>query len=251
MIVRAGERIDVVRQRLSSPPVRYVREQPPGGEPHGTGGPAAAAGERVAFNLFGVLLPGMTAMFLLFLGNNVITDLKREFQQGTLARTRTLHHQLMAFVGSKVIFTVVMLWICSAIMVGGGGLVFRIPWRDPLAVAGLTAAYAVFAAGLTCLLGAVLVGEERADAFSNLIAMSLGLAGGGAFPAQQLPTFLRDYITPWLPNHWYAENLQQLLLGVAPVPWGATAWLTLALGVTATGAAAWLLQRRVERGMEV
>jgi len=180
LIVRAGERFDAVRRRLSPLPVRYAREDSTGNEPGATGGPVAAARGRAEFNLFGLLLPGMVAMFLLFLGNNVVTDLKREFQQGTLARTRTLRHQLMAFVGSKVIFTVVMLWFCSAILIGGGGLVFRIPWRDPLAVAALTAGYAVFAAGLTCLLGAVLVGEERADAFSNLIAMVLGLAGGGA-----------------------------------------------------------------------
>lgn len=248
LIVRAGDRLEAVRQRLSPLPVRYARDNRPAGEPTGTSRPPAAERERPDFNLFGFLLPGMVAMFLLFLGNNVITDLKREFQQGTLARTRTLHHHLMAFVGSKVVFTVVMLWICSAIMIGGGGLVFRISWRDPLAVAALTACYAVFAAGLTSLLGALLVGEERADAFSNLIAMALGLAEGGAFPAQQLPTFLRDHLTPWLPNHWYAETLQQLLLGGAPVPWGGTASLTFALGVAATGTAAWLLRRRVEQG---
>jgi len=63
-------------------------------------------------------------MFLLFLGNNAITDLKREFQQGTLARTRTLHHRLLAFVGSKLLFAMVMLWICGAVMLGAAAWCF-------------------------------------------------------------------------------------------------------------------------------
>jgi hypothetical protein len=247
LIVRAGEKVEAAYHYLSPLRVGYVKEdRPTGGKPAEAGDGAAPA--RPAFNLFGYLLPGMAAMFLLFLGNNAITDLKREFQQGTLARTRTLHHRLLAFVGSKVLFAMVMLWICGAIMLGGGGVVFRIPWRDPVAVVVLTACYAVFAAGLMCLLGSVLVGEERADAFSNVTAMAIGLAGGGAFPAQQLPAFLRDYITPWLPNHWYTQALQEIAFGNAGIAWSGTALLSLALGLAAALAAAWLLQRRIELG---
>lgn len=247
LIVRAGEKLEAARHYLMPLRVGYVKEARATGasqvEPAGSSAPG-----RPAFNLFGFLLPGMAAMFLLFLGNNAVTDLKREFQQGTLARTRTLHHELLAFVGSKMIFAMVMLWICGAIMLGGGGVVFRIPWRDPVAVAVLTACYAVFAAGFMCLLGSLLVGEERADAFSNVTAMAMGLAGGGAFPAQQLPAFLRDYVTPWLPNHWYAEALQELALGNAGVAWGGSALLSLALGLAAAAAAAGLLQRRIQQG---
>ena len=247
LIVRAGERVETARHYLSPLRVSYVKEERPTGDNTTKSGGGSAPG-RTAFNLFGQLLPGMAAMFLLFLGNNAITDLKREFQQGTLARTRTLHHQLLAFVASKMVFAMVMLWICGAIMLGGGGAVFRIPWGDPFAVAALTACYAVFAAGFMCLLGSLLVGEERADAFSNVTAMAIGLAGGGAFPAQQLPAFLRDYVTPWLPNHWYTQALQEIAAGNAGVPWGGSALLSLALGLVAALAAAWLLQRRIERG---
>jgi hypothetical protein len=112
----------------------------------------------------------------------------------------------------------------------------------------LTACYGVFAAGFMCLLGSLLVGEERADAFSNVTAMAIGLAGGGAFPAQQLPVFLREYVTPWLPNFWYARALQELSAGNADVAWGGAALGSLALGLVAGLVAAWRLQRRLEQG---
>lgn len=247
LIVRAGERIEAGRKFLDPLRVAYVKEEPPVADDPSAGAAGAASG-RTAFNLFGYLLPGMAAMFLLFLGNNAITDLKREYQQGTLARTRTVRHRLLAFVAAKLIFAVVMLWLCGAIMLGGGGVVFGIAWREPWIVTVLTAGYGVFAGGFMCLLGSLLVGEERADAFSNVTAMALGLAGGGAFPAQQLPAFLREYVTPWLPNYWYARVLQELSLGNTQVAWGAVALGLLGLGLVAALAAAWLLQRRLERG---
>lgn len=247
LIVKAGERIETARQVLSPLPVRYAKE-PRFVAGAGATGEDAATPARPAFNLFGYLLPGMAAMFLLFLGNNAITDLKRESRQGTLARTRTLHHHLVAFIAAKLIFAMVMLWLCGAILLGAGSVVFRIPWRDPLVVVWLTACYGVFAAGFMCLLGSLLVGEERADAFSNVIAMAVGLAGGGAFPAQQLPGFLREYVTPWLPNHWYARVLHELLRGDSEVAWSGVAAGSLALGLAAGLVAAWVLRRRLEQG---
>jgi hypothetical protein len=253
LIVRAGDRIQAARPYLDPPRIGYT-EEAPSASASDADRPSSIPGSGLAkrsFNLFGYLLPGLSAMFLLFLGNNSMTDLKREFRQGTLARTRTLRHQLFPFVASKLVFSVVMLLLCAAILLGGGGAIFGVHWREPVAILAVTLGYCIFASGFMALLGVWFVGEEKADAFANVTAMGVGLAGGGAFPSQQLPGFVRDYLTPWLPNHWFTETIRQLLFGDTLPAWGAVAGRSLVLGLALAAVSAWLLQRRLERGEAV
>ena len=59
--------------------------------------------EGPALNIFAFLLPGMAAMFLLFLADHAIRDLYREVTARTLDRFRTLHDRLLPFIVSKVV----------------------------------------------------------------------------------------------------------------------------------------------------
>jgi hypothetical protein len=249
LIVRAGDKIEAIRRYVVPPRITYQREAK--SDPRTDGAPADGThrprGANPAFNLFAFLLPGMASMFLLFLGNTAMADFRRELQQRTLARLRTLRPGLLTFVTSKVVFSVVMLLISATIMLGGGGWIFRIDWRAPLAMMALTTGYCVFAAGFTALLGVVVINEERGDAFGNVAAMAVGLAGGGAFPAQQLPALLREHVSPWLPNYWFTETVHAVSLGSGEVAWAVVAIKTLALGLGLVVVAAWLLRRRLER----
>ena len=98
-------------------------------------------------------------MFLLFLASNAMTDLHRELRQRTFERYQTMREQLLPFIVGKVVFTVVVLLLCSAIMLGGGGLIFRIHWQQPLALMALTFGYACFAAALFAVLVALDAGR--------------------------------------------------------------------------------------------
>ena len=73
----------------------------------------------------------MSAMFLLFLAGNAMSDLYRELRQRTFERYQTMRDSLVPFLASKAVFAVVMLLLCSGIMLGGGGLIFRIHWQHP------------------------------------------------------------------------------------------------------------------------
>jgi len=57
---------------------------------------------------------------------------------------------------------------------------------------------------------ALMPDERRSAVLSNLAGMGLGLMGGCAFPPQQLPAFLRDYITPHLPSYWFVDAMRGL-----------------------------------------
>jgi len=169
--------------------------------------------------IFAYLLIGMSAMFLLFLGNTSMTDIHRELRKRTFERYQTMREQLWPFIVGKIIFTVVVLLFCSLVMLGGGGLIFRIQWPHIVPLISLTFGYMCFVAALFAVLVALVPDERRAGVLNNIASMALGLAGGCAFPPRQLPEFLRDHITPLLPSYWYAETLRNLECGSANAPW--------------------------------
>jgi len=263
LIVRAGDRLKAARKTLFPPLITYANEaetsnlagsaeaaapgdgKAPEKKPGRAGG---AAKKEPGFNIFGYLLPGLAAMFLLFLGENASRNIHRELEQRTLQRFRTLHHQLYDFVASKVVFCLVFLMLGSAVMLGGGGLIFRIDWRNPLALFLLTASYCMFASGLMTLLPALLGDRRSAQALANVLAMLLGMIGGSTIPVQQLPAFLRDHVSPMLPNYWYTEAVRSLAFDSHP-----GGWLSVVLKMALVGAAlmflaAWRLRRGLERG---
>ena len=247
LIERAGDKLKAAKDYLNPPLVSYTKEKPNGGG--GQSATTGAAKSGPAFNLFAYLLAGLAAMFLLFIASTGMSDLQREVRQRTFERYHTLHEQLLPFVTSKVAFTVVILVFSSAVMLGGGALAFRIHWHHPFALAGLTLGYAVFAAGLMATLAAVISDERSANVLNNIVGMALGLVGGCAFPPQQLPAFLRDHVTPWLPSFWFSDAVRSLEFGSAPVP-----WLNVMLKLSLTGAgfigiAALLFRRRFKAGV--
>jgi ABC-type multidrug transport system permease subunit len=213
-----------------------------------TSAAVGAAKKGPAFNIFGYLLPGLVAMFLLFLGENASRDIHRELEQRTLQRFRTLHHQLYHFVASKVVFCLVFLMLASAVMLVGGGLIFHIDWRNPLAVFLLTASYCMFASGLMTLLPALLGDQRSAQALANIVAMLVGMIGGSTIPAQQLPAFLRDHVSRMLPNYWYTEAVRTVAFDSHPGGWLMVAMKMALLGAVLMLLAVLILRRGLERG---
>ena len=198
---------------------------------------------------FAYLLLGLSAMFLLFLGQNAMTDLHRELRKRTFERYQTMHQQLWPFIVSKIIFAVVMLLICSAVMLGGGGLAFQIQWQNPLPLLALVVGYACFVAALFAVLVALVPDERRAGVLNNVAGMGLGLVGGCAFPARQLPTFLREHITPLMPSNWFVETARSLQFNNPGVAWESVLLNLMLCAVALTALAAVLFRRKFKSGV--
>jgi len=262
LIDRAGDKLQAAKRYVDPPLVMYDKStnansaaggaQKSGetktGATTGSSTKSGASKSGPAFNIFGYLLIGMSAMFLLFLAGNGMAELHRELRIHTFERYHTLRERLLPFVTGKVLFTAVMLLLCTAIMLGGGGLIFRISWQQPLALVALAVGYACFAAGLFALLVAVVPDERRAAVLNNIAGMLLGLAGGCAFPPDQLPTFLRAHLTPYLPSYWFVNTARNLQSGGGGA-WAAVTLELLALGAMLTVLAVWLFHRRFKKGL--
>ncbi len=215
----------------------------------GGGTKPGAAKSSSTDSVFAYLLVGMSAMFLLFLAGNAMSDLYRELRQRTFERYQTMRDSLVPFIAGKAVFTVVMLLLCSGIMLGGGGLIFRIHWQHPLALMMLAFGYTCFAAALFALLVALMPDERRAAVLNNMAGMALGLVGGCAFPANQLPAFLREHITPLMPSYWFVDTARNLQFGGANVAWGLVALKLVLLSVVLLALAAMLFRRKFKMGL--
>ena len=198
---------------------------------------------------FAYLLLGLSAMFLLFLGQNAMTDLHRELRLRTFERYQTMHQQLWPFIVSKIVFAVVVLLICSAVMLGGGGLVFQIHWQNPLPLLALVFGYACFIAALFAVLVALVPDERRAGVLNNVAGLALGLVGGCAFPASQLPAFLRAHITPLMPSNWFVETARNLQFNNSGAAWGIVLLKLAICSVILTALAAMLFRRKFKTGL--
>ena len=249
LVAKTGERIDIAWRRLDPIPVVYERETRKD-EAGSSGTLGRKGGPGSGFNLFAFLLPGLTAMFLMFLADVAMRDLHREVRFRTFDRYNTLPPGVTLFVASKVAFTFIILAIGSGILLGGGSLLFGFRWRDPWAVVVLAAGLSVFSGGLMAALNAWVGGEKKADVINSMVAMALGMAGGCAFPSEALPTFLREHVTPWLPPNWFVEAVRSTQIeGYSGGGWLVLAGRMLILGLLLTVLAAWRMRRRLEQGV--
>ena len=239
VIIRVGDRIESMRRLQGLPLVTYERETRAG----------APSPRRSEFNLFGYLLAGMTALFLPFLASTGMSDLNREVQQRTFQRYATYQVSLTPFVAVKVLFVVVMLVIGATLILGGGALAFQIHWRHPLADGVLVLAYAIFAAGLTATLVAVIRDPRGSEGLTTILMMALAMAGGCMIPTGLLPPLIREHVTPYLPPAWFSEALRTLEFSAGEMPWPRAALQLLLLGLALMGAAAVLFRKRFARGI--
>jgi ABC-type multidrug transport system permease subunit len=268
LIERAGEKLKTAKKLIDPPLVTYEKEDSGGTPQHeeasagnANGGDSDRAADKTAgaksgkskrddsTDVFAYLLLGLAAMFLLFLGNNAMTDLHRELRKGTFERYQTMHQRLGPFIVGKVVFAVVVLLLCSAIMLGGGGLIFRVHWQHPVPLISLAFGYAVFVAGLFAVLVALVPDERRSAVLTNVAGMALGLVGGCAFPPQQLPAFLRDHLTPLMPSNWFVETARNLQFSSENVLWALVLLKLAVTGVVLIAMAAFLFRRRFKAGL--
>lgn len=238
LLQRTGDHLAPAKAYLSPPLVSYKGETKTNTSRPGP-----------AWSIFAFLLVGMAAMFLLYMADNAMRDLYRELRLHTLERFRTLHEGLFVLLAGKAAFAVAVVVAGAVILLGGGALVFQFAWRQPLALAVLVTAYALFGAGFMGLLAALAGKERRADILNNVIVMVISLAGGCMFPPQQLPAFMRDHVTPLLPTAWFAASARAAQDDPASLAWVPAAGQLAGLGVVVLVLATALFRRRLRKGV--
>lgn len=201
------------------------------------------------FSIFSFILSGMAAMFLLFIAMIAIgDDFYGEMKAHTLARFRTLSPGVMVFVTGKVLFTLVLLMICAAVLLGGGGLIFKINWQNPLPIAVLCVAYGLYCTGLMACAAALAGKEQKLAVIGHILVFGQAFVGGSMLPVEQLPSFLRDHVSPYIPLHWFTGSVRAIENGVGDMSWIVSCAKLSAIGLILVLISVFLLDRFVSRG---
>jgi ABC-type multidrug transport system permease subunit len=238
ILVEARDRLEPVKRYLAPPLVTYTEETRKDNQATGPG-----------FNIFAFLMAGMAAMFLLYLIDHAMRDLYREMRARTLERFKTLHEGLFAFLAGKVLFAIAMGMIGAVILLGGSALIFQFAWRQPVPLALLVLAYSFCGAGVLGLMAALAGSERRADALGNVLIMGMAMLGGCMFPIDGFPRFVREWITPLMPTGWFASAARSLEAGGDTSLWLVAIAKLLILGLATVALAAFLVRRRLARGV--
>ncbi len=253
LIDETGNKFQAARKFLFPPLITYTNMAgetavAPGADPKQGASPSAPENKAPPkFNLFAYMLVGLAGMFLLMIANQGMTDLHRELWKRTFERYNTLHDRLFPFVAAKAFFTIVIVSIGAAIILGGGELLFHFRWPRPIQLGLLTLAYVCFGTGLMAVSVAIMPDERRANALNTVVVMVLSMAGGCMFPPDQFPALIREHLLPLLPTSWYATTARQLWWSDAS--WSVAAAKLALLGALCVGLAAFLFKRRFEKGL--
>jgi ABC-type multidrug transport system permease subunit len=181
------------------------------------------------FSIFGFLLPGLAAMFLLFIADAATQEIFRERESGLLDRIRSYNHNIFPVLISKSAYALVLLFVSGGILFGAGSAIFGIRWGHPLELLVLVICYSVFAVGLVSLIAAFMKTQKRAAILNNMIIMLISFLGGGLIQANDLPAVIALNVSPWLPNFWFAEAIKSLEYGTLGPHWG---WVAIKLATT-------------------
>ena len=96
---------------------------------------------------------------------------------------------------------------------------------------------------------ALVTDERTSHAINTVAGMALGVAGGCAFPPQNLPAFLREHVAPLLPSYWFANTCRWLEGGGPNAPWVLASIELAGLGGVLLAVAAFLFGRRFKLGV--
>ena len=204
--------------------------------------------EEPNFNIFALLLPMLSSVFILYLADGAIRDLYKELNDKTLARMKTVQNRVFPIVLSKVVLAVGVGLIGGMILLIGGGLAFQIQWRTPIQLIVLVIAYSVCGAGFLAILVGLFKTEKRAETFSSIVILCIAFLGGGFIDVNSMPDFIKDQISPWMPNYWFIQSVRALQFDRGAAVWSYEAIKMFALGGIFLAIGARWITRNLEKG---
>lgn len=165
--------------------------------------------------------PAMAMFFVFFTLSFAARGLIAERSQGTLGRLLATPASRGAVLVGKALPALALGLASFGVMYVVMGLVFRVSWGNPIAIAALSVAtvFAVF--GITAIVQVASRSEQQAQTASQVVTAALALLGGNFFPLFQMPDAMQR-IAMLTPNAWAMRGFSDVafdgagLAGVLP-----------------------------------
>lgn len=171
--------------------------------------------EEPGLNIFSVVLPGMSIMFLLFIIEIFLRDILAEREDGKLQRMMFAPLRAMEFVFARIISGWMMGICVYLVTILLGILLFDISWGNYLYLFLFTAVTCFWIASFFALLNSFFRNRNQAGAFSAPIILVFSAFGGSILPVNQLPEAFH-WISLITLNQWFIRGVDQIRSGIFP-----------------------------------
>lgn len=171
-------------------------------------------------NMFSVVLPGMSIMFLLFIIEIFLRDILTEREEGKFQRMMFSPMRTMEFVFARIASGWVMGIFVYLVTVLLGILLFNIAWGNYLYLFIFTTVTCFWIAAFFALLDSFFKNRNQAGVFTAPIIMVFSVFGGSILPVNQMPEAVR-WVSEITLNHWFIKGVGQIRSGSFPlIPFG-------------------------------
>lgn len=198
--VRAGSALDpaeLARLAAAEPDPRPVVDDPT---------------ERRELDTTTYYAAGMVVFFLFFTVQFGITSLLDERHDGTLARLLAAPLRPSSILVGKLLTSVAVGLVSTALLVVGTTLLVGARWGDPLGVALLVAVCVPAATGTVAVVSVLARTAAQASGWQAVVAVTLGSLGGTFFPVAQVGGALA-VAANFSPHQWFLRGLADLSAG--------------------------------------
>lgn len=157
-------------------------------------------------NYFGLFLPGMALMSLLFLAGTAFRDLAVESSGGQLARIFSSPTPPWAILAAKFASSWVLVYASYLIMAVCGIFLFGLDPERPFLFFFGGALVAAAVTGIMSLVYSIMSEERRGEAITSIIVILMCMLGGSFIPYEGLPAFLKG-AAHFTVNYWSIDLL--------------------------------------------
>ncbi|HBX69212.1 MAG TPA: hypothetical protein DEH25_07475 [Chloroflexi bacterium] len=219
----AGQPLDeATLQAVVGSYLQQVRALPRGENPTNPLAIQTPTGETVTTNgstgIVGIILVGMTVMYVFFTGASNAQTIISENDRGTLPRLFTTPTPQAAILGGKILAGILTITVQMVVLIGFGQLVFQIEWGRLATLTPVVGATVLAAACFGIFLISFVKTERQAGAMIGGGVTILGMIG-------MLPIFVASMPNPpqfvytaskLVPQGWAVQGLQTSMQGGAP-----------------------------------
>ncbi len=208
----------------------------------------SVVGKASVFRNYGRFTFGAQTQLLLFMFLTSMTaagQLVQSRRLGVSRRMVSTPTSIATIVAGEALGRYLIALMQGLFVVALTAIVFGVSWGDPVAAAAIILAFALVAAGVAMLIGAVSTNADQASSLGVFAGLALGALGGCMIPLAYMPEAMRT-IAGVIPHSWAITAFQALISDgggidtVAP-----NVVVLLGYGVVVLGLATWRFRKAI------
>ncbi|MBN1423671.1 ABC transporter permease [Candidatus Fermentibacteria bacterium] len=199
-----------------------------------------------SIGVFGAVLPGLTVLMLMMIGQKLLREVSEEHENGMLSALLASPLNPIEYGAGKTLALLVIIGAGFLILMPAGALLFGINWGNPVGVMMVAGSFAVATAGIMMLLVGISRTGRQADALGVMVVLIMGLVGGSMIPfrAERGPLAILAGLTP---NRWAIDGFLTIMGGEGPAAVIRETAVLFFGGIVLMTAGGWALLRKVTR----